>query len=120
VRLLGIALAVTGLLLAVRAAVLLAGRGRPRRGPTPAFIIAGPYVRMRNPLLAGLLLALTGVAVARGSWLLMALAVVGAIGAHAWVTCVEEPRLAQRFGAAYAEYLRRVPRWLPGLREDSE
>jgi protein-S-isoprenylcysteine O-methyltransferase Ste14 len=26
---------------------------------------------------------------------------------------VEEPRLRARSGAAYAEYLRRVPRWLP-------
>ena len=29
---------------------------------------------------------------------------------------VEEQRLAARFGAAYAEYLRRVPRWVPRLK----
>jgi protein-S-isoprenylcysteine O-methyltransferase Ste14 len=29
------------------------------------------------------------------------------------VTRVEEPRLGQRFGAAYRAYLRSVPRWIP-------
>jgi protein-S-isoprenylcysteine O-methyltransferase Ste14 len=32
------------------------------------------------------------------------------------VVRVEEPELAARFGAAYTEYLRRVPRWVPRRR----
>jgi len=73
----GLLLAAAGIALAVRSGLLLLGIGRPRRGPRPDFVLAGPYLRVRNPLLAGVLLA-----------------------------CV---------GVAYAEYLRRVPRWLPAL-----
>ncbi len=112
-RPLGWVVALLGGVLAVRSALLLAGRGRPRRGPTPAFVLAGPYRRTRNPLLAGVVLALGGLALATGS-LRLALAAAGfALAAHLWVVGVEEPRLGERFGAAYAEYLRRVPRWIP-------
>jgi protein-S-isoprenylcysteine O-methyltransferase Ste14 len=113
VSIVGIAVGVVGAALALRSALLLAGRGRPRRGPRPAFILAGPYLRMRNPLLAGVLLALFGAAMATSSWWLAGAAVAAAVSAHAWVVLVEEPRLQARFGPAYAEYLRRVPRWLP-------
>lgn len=113
---LGIALAVAGAVLAIRSALLLAGRGRPRRGAPPAFVLAGPYVRMRNPLYAGLLLALAGGAVALRSWPLAGATVLAAAAAHAWVVAVEEPRLARRFGEAYVEYRRRVPRWFPSRR----
>ncbi|HJQ83328.1 MAG TPA: methyltransferase [Candidatus Binatia bacterium] len=112
-RFVGLALGVVGLGLVVRSAALLAGRGRPQRGPAPAFVIAGPYVRMRNPLYAGVVVALGGVALAAGSWLLAAVTAVAAVGAHVWLLRVEEPRLLSRFGPAYAEYVRRVPRWIP-------
>ena len=102
-----------GIALAARSAQLLAGRGRPRRGPRPAFVLAGPYLRMRNPLYAGVVLGIAGAALAATSWLLALTAVAAALVAHAWVVRVEEPRLAARFGAAYTEYLGRVPRWVP-------
>jgi len=111
----GLVLAATGIALAVRSALLLVGLGRPQRGPRPAFVLAGPYLRLRNPLLAGLLLALAGVALALASWPALAGALGAAVLAHAWVVAVEEPRLERRFGPAYAEYRRRVPRWLPAL-----
>jgi protein-S-isoprenylcysteine O-methyltransferase Ste14 len=115
VRTVGLLLTLAGAALAARSAVLLAGRGRPRRGLRPAFVIAGPYVRTRNPLLAGVLLALAGL----GLWCdvpaLVLLAALAFAGAHWWVTRVEEPRLASRFGTAYRAYLRSVPRWIPRL-----
>ena len=116
----GVGLAVVGLALAVRSALLLGGGGRPRRGPRPPFILTGPYLRMRNPLLAGLLLGLAGTALALRSWSLGVATAAAAAGAHLWVVRVEEPALRDRFGAAYDEYLRRVPRWLPrrGRRSD--
>ena len=110
----GILIAVLGLALAARSAGLLGGRGRPRRGPRPPLVLAGPYLRTRNPLYGGLVLATAGAALATGSWIIAALAAAAAVGAHVWVVRVEEPRLRARFGVAYAEYLRRVPRWLPG------
>jgi protein-S-isoprenylcysteine O-methyltransferase Ste14 len=110
----GAVLVVAGTVLALRSATLLGGRGRPRRGPRPSFVIAGPYRRVRNPLLAGLLLVAVGVAIAAQSIVLAAGAAVAAVVAHLWVLGVEEPRLAARFGEAYAAYRRCVPRWVPG------
>ena len=118
-RPLGAALVVIGTLLAARSAALLAGRGRPKRGPQPAFVIAGPYRRVRNPLAGGLLVAAAGLALLARSPALAVATALAAIASHAWIVGVEEPRLATRFGAAYAAYLRCVPRWMPrGARPD--
>ena len=106
---------VAGAALAMRSALLLAGRGRPRRGPRPPFVIAGPYLHMRNPLFAGLLLVLGGGALVRTSWACAVLALAFGALAHLWVVRIEEPRLRTRFGEAYAVYLQRIPRWLPRL-----
>jgi protein-S-isoprenylcysteine O-methyltransferase Ste14 len=110
---LGAVLVVIGTLLAARSAALLAGRGRPKRGPQPAFVIAGPYRRVRNPLAGGLLVAAAGLALLTRSPALAVAAALAAVASHAWIVRVEEPRLTERFGAAYAAYLRCVPRWVP-------
>jgi protein-S-isoprenylcysteine O-methyltransferase Ste14 len=120
VRTAGIVLGVLGAGLSVRSALLLAGRGRPQRGPRPALVLAGPYLFLRNPLLAGLVLVLAGAALATAWWSIGAVAVAAWVAAHAWVTRIEEPGLRARFGAAYAEYVRAVPRWLPTGRQDSQ
>ena len=116
----GVIVAVVGAMLALRSALLLAGRGRPQRGPRPAFVVAGPYTRLRNPLILGVLAALLGVALALRSPALGVALLVATVAAHAWVVRVEEPRLRERFGEAYREYLEHVPRWLPhvGSRSD--
>src|SRR5262245_20860084 len=106
----GAVLVAAGIVLAVRSALLLAGRGRPQRGPRPAFVIAGPYRRVRNPMLGGFVVAGAGAAVSTGSPYLAGLVVLAALAAHAWIVAVEEPRLSARFGEAYAAYLRCVPR----------
>jgi protein-S-isoprenylcysteine O-methyltransferase Ste14 len=122
VQALGLALVLGGAALAARSAALLAGRGRPVRGPRPAFVLAGPYLRVRNPLLGGVVVALAGGALAARSWWLATAAVAAALAAHAWVVRVEEPRLRTRFGPAYEAYLARVPRWCPapGRRPDGD
>lgn len=109
----GVILSLVGVTLALRSALLLAGRGRPQRGPRPPLVIAGPYTRVRNPLLLGVLLLLAGVAVATGSAGLSVAAAVAGVAAHVWVVRFEEPHLQARFGEAYREYLARVPRWVP-------
>jgi protein-S-isoprenylcysteine O-methyltransferase Ste14 len=114
VRTLGLLLGFAGAALAVRSGILLAGRGRPRRGRSPAFVIAGPYVRVRNPLYGGSVLAVIGLALWHQSTPLLLLAAAMGAAAHWWVVRVEEPALRRRFGAAYEAYLRQVPRWVPG------
>ena len=118
-RTVGLLLALAGAALAGRSATLLAGGGRPRRGPSPEFVIAGPYVRVRNPLLGGIVLALAGLALWQASGVLLLLAGIAASAAHWWVTQVEEPDLRRRFGATYEAYLRGVPRWIPHRRRIS-
>jgi len=117
---LGTALALAGVARAVRCATLLVGRGRPRRGPTPAFILAGPYLKSRNPLFSGALMALAGLALVSRSPALGVIAVAAAVAAHLFVVRVEEPSLRARFGDAYAAYLTAVPRWLPSRRRAPE
>ena len=114
-RWLGLVVAVGGLLLSGRSALLLAGYGRPRRGPQPPLVIAGPYVRVRNPLLAGLILAFAGHAIACPSAPSLIVALAAPVAAHLWLVRVEEPRLRERFGEAYAAYLDSVPRWVPRI-----
>ncbi len=113
-------LALGGLALATRSALLLAGRGRPKRAPIPRFVIAGPYTRLRNPLFAGLVLALVGFTLMTRSAGLGWLTAAFAAGLHFWVVRREEPRLRSRFGEAYEAYLATVPRWLPRVGVQTE
>lgn len=119
VQLAGAVVATFGTVLALRAATLLLGRGRPQRGPRPAFVLAGPYLRMRNPLYAGVVIAVAGIGVVTRSVPTLVLAMAIGVAAHAWVERREEPRLRASFGRAYEEYCRRVPRWVPGRRGPS-
>jgi protein-S-isoprenylcysteine O-methyltransferase Ste14 len=81
-------------------------------------ITTGLYRFTRNPMYLGLLLVLTGWACLLGSagpllvlplfvWIISALQIVP-----------EEAAMAERFGAAYASYAQRVPRWI-GLRNSA-
>jgi protein-S-isoprenylcysteine O-methyltransferase Ste14 len=108
--------ALGGLALGLRSALLLAGRGRPQRGPKPAFVIAGPYRQVRNPLFLGILLASAGTAVAADCRGLAVATGLLAVAMHVWLVWVEEPRLRVRFGEAYDAYLVSVPRWVPRRR----
>ena len=80
--------------------------------PSAALLPTGVFRYSRNPMYLGLVLILTGVAVGLGS--ATPLAVIPAF--IWWITrrfiIVEERALAERFGQAYADYRRRVRRWL--------
>ncbi len=75
----------------------------------------GVYGSMRHPRYAGMILSVTG------AWLLVGTPTLAAVLA-AWLVVVlaivqlEERELRKRFGAAYEEYARRVPRFLPRFR----
>jgi protein-S-isoprenylcysteine O-methyltransferase Ste14 len=90
------------------------GGGTPGPWDAPARVVAtGPYRWVRNPIYIGALLVVLGEA-----WLWWSLPVLLYAGAmavccHLFVTGYEERRLGRRFGCAYAEYRRAVPRWIP-------
>ena len=81
-------------------------------GAIRTVIDSGPFARSRNPLYLGLLAGAAGVGLLAGSvWALVAVPLEWAL--LRWGAVVSEERyLAAKFGEAYAEYNRRVPRWL--------
>lgn len=90
------------------------GKGTPAPfDPPRAFVAAGPYRYVRNPMYVGGLAFLAGLALFEGSVSILIFAVILLAGAHLLVILYEEPVLKARFGESYAAYLRSVPRWLP-------
>ncbi len=84
--------------------------------PPRQLVVRGPYRYVRNPMISGVLFVLFGEALVLLSrphltWAL-AFLVMNAI----FIPLLEEPQLARRFGAAYDEYRRHVPRIIPRLR----
>ena len=105
--------------------LLTRGRGHPTEAfgvevspVTQQLVTERPYARTRNPMIFGYFFVMLAIAALYGSpGMLAAIAFLALIG---WVNIVlfEEPALARRFGEAYREYRRRVPRFLPlGRRE---
>ena len=81
--------------------------------PTQRLVVAGPYRYVRNPMITGVLLVLTGEAAIFGSpWIAVWALVFFGINV-AWFTFAEEPGLVKRFGDDYERYRRAVPRWVP-------
>ena len=83
--------------------------------PPRELVTHGPYRYVRNPMISGVVLVLFGEALVLLSlphlqWAVIFLA-INAI----YIPLIEEPLLAQRFGAAYRNYCRHVPRLLPRL-----
>jgi protein-S-isoprenylcysteine O-methyltransferase Ste14 len=84
--------------------------------PTQRLVVAGPYRRVRNPMISGVLLNLAGEALLFGSASIAAwLACFFAVN-HVYFLLSEEPGLERRFGDEYRRYRRAVPRWIPRLR----
>ena len=91
----------------------VSGRGTLAPWAPPAqLVIVGLYRYSRNPMYVAVTLILLGWAVAFASRGLLTYAAVVAIAFHLRVVLAEEPWLAQRHGAGWQEYSRRVPRWL--------
>jgi protein-S-isoprenylcysteine O-methyltransferase Ste14 len=95
-------------------AFAVVGRGTPGpRDPPRRVIATGPYRWVRNPIYLAALLVVLGEA-----WLFLSLPLLVytagmAIVFHLFVIGYEERTLRRRFGDAYADYRRTVPRWLP-------
>ena len=117
--LIGGAMLALGLALIVQTVALFATVGKGTLAPwdpTARLVVRGPYRRVRNPMISGVLCVLLGEALLFGSLaLLVWFAFVFAVNA-VYFPLVEEPGLRRRFGADYEAYRAAVPRWLPRLR----
>ena len=93
---------------------LIQGRGTPAPiDPPKELVVAGFYRYVRNPMYFGVLMMLIGHFLWFGFWWLLAYTAFAFLITHLFVTSYEEPTLKKKFGAAYEDYLKKVPRWIP-------
>ena len=83
----------------------------PNRG-ADALVVSGPFRFTRNPIYVGNTVALVGLGLILGNaWFFIA-AGAAALFVDRFAVRREEDHLAARFGAAWADYAQRTPRWL--------
>lgn len=112
----GLALGLPGLALALACVVAFAfaGRGTPAPFDPPRRLVArGPYRAVRNPMYLGAWLYLVGFAFFYRSTGAAAYALAFLAVMHAFVVLYEEPMLRRTFGRDYEAYCERVGRWWP-------
>ena len=80
--------------------------------PTAAVVSRGPYAHMRNPIYSALLLVYLAIGMVANAPAVVALAPLLFAALHFGVVLREEHYLEFKFGDAYLEYRRTVPRWL--------
>ena len=74
---------------------------------------SGPYAYIRNPLYVANMLMLTGaVFMSELFWFVPFMLFYSAI-VYSFVVRYEEAKLIKQYGALYADYFNRVPRWFP-------
>lgn len=112
----GAAAAVLGVALATASVTRFGreGRGTPAPWDPPReLVVRGVYGYVRNPMISGVVLVLVGEALALRS-IPHAVWAGGFIVVNAaYIPLVEERGLRIRFGEAYREYCRNVPRLIP-------
>jgi protein-S-isoprenylcysteine O-methyltransferase Ste14 len=84
--------------------------------PPRRIVVRGPYRHVRNPMISGVIFVLFGEALFLQSWPHAVWAAAFLAINVVYIPLVEEPQLRRRFGDAYADYCRRVPRFVPRLR----
>jgi protein-S-isoprenylcysteine O-methyltransferase Ste14 len=115
-RALGLLIGVAGILLFIWCVALFARVGRGTLAPwdpTKRLVAVGPYRHVRNPMISAVAALLLGEALYFGSAMLAGWSVLFIVVNHLYFLVSEELGLERRFGAAYADYKRSVPRWLP-------
>ena len=89
--------------------------GRDKKVHAAALLQRGLFAHSRNPLYVGNLTIVTGlVLVHNGRWMYIAVLPFFVL-VYVSIVAAEESFLQKEFGDEYAEYVRRVPRFLPDL-----
>jgi len=92
----------------------LRGKGTPLPGETAReLVITGPYRFVRNPMAVAGMLQTAGVGLLVGSWMVLAIAVAGALAWNVLIRPTEEADLADRFDEPYRQYTEHVRCWVP-------
>lgn len=94
------------------------GQGTPAPiDPPKTLVVQGLYRWVRNPMYVGIGLVLMGETLLFGSGSLLLYTLLVLLACHLFVILYEEPTLRQRFGQAYEDYCRAVPRWIPRFKK---
>jgi len=112
----GLVVLAVGLVLFVASLRRFAGEGEGTLAPWDPprrLVVRGPYRFVRNPMISGVCLVLLGEALVLTSRPHAVWALVFAGINLVYIPLVEEPGLERRFGEAYREYCRHVPRIVP-------
>jgi len=115
----GVLLMAAGLILFATTVHEFATRGKGTLAPWDAprkLVVDGAYRYVRNPMISGVVLILFGEALGLWSAPHFAWAVLFLFINAIYIPLLEEPLLRQRFGDAYIDYCRHVPRILPRLK----
>src|SRR5581483_667841 len=115
---LGLVVALTGQ--GLRAAVIgyayIKRGGVNKRIHADQLVTEGLFAHARNPLYVGNLLILAGLFIIHNHPAVYMLGGLYFVSAYIAIVAAEERFLSDKFGGAYDDYCRRVPRWLPDLR----
>jgi len=84
--------------------------------PPRHLVVRGPYRFVRNPMISGVIFILAAEAMILRSQSHALWAVTFLIVNLVYIPLIEEPMLRMRFGDAYREYCRHVPRVFPRIR----
>ncbi|BBZ19038.1 hypothetical protein MGAD_33730 [Mycolicibacterium gadium] len=117
VYVLGVALAVMGILTAFGAQMALGASWRigVDQNERTALVTGGPFGWVRNPIFTAVLVALLGLALMVPNLVALIGWFLAFTGIEAQVRRIEEPHLKRVHGEPYARYAARVGRFLPGL-----
>jgi len=78
-------------------------------------VVTGPFRWVRNPIAAGTVATVAGLALVVPNVLAAAMLVLSVASLQVQVRCVEEPYLERVHGPAYLRYAARTGRFLPGI-----
>ena len=118
-RTVGTVLVVAGLAILIDSfrRFVVEGRGTPAPiEPPTELVVRGFYRHVRNPMYVANLAIVVGQALLLGRFILLGYAAFFWLLFTSFVVLYEEPKLARTFGASYAAYRARVPRWIPRVR----
>jgi protein-S-isoprenylcysteine O-methyltransferase Ste14 len=93
------------------------GHGTPAPiDPPKTLVTTGLYRYVRNPIYLDALAILIGHFLWFKTLWMLAYVIVVFLAFHLFVTMYEEPTLKEKFGVAYEQYCKFVPRWIPKIK----
>jgi len=83
--------------------------------PPQRFVVRGPYIFVRNPMIVSVFMMQSAEAIKTGSWPVFGWLLAFVTLNLFYIPLVEERGLQARFGEDYRRYKESVPRWIPRL-----